>query len=270
MTTIDFARYPFAERPPGATDDDLLVLSDELTRPFTAEELEGALGHQRNPFPPTSEHHAGWEPLDGANWAPPGDALPPDYLALLKFSNGCYFQAEEMEVSFYAIDEIRELMLDYALPESQPGVVPIGSDGGGRSLKIDLRAAASGVWSYWLVGDGCPELEDGFMVGHTIAEVLDSFVAGDPTDVSTDHPEYVDVYLEVAPRAGLAAMLDVKRALALQATPAQLKAWFVSTPTKILANQVYGSAMVRCRRLNEQHQCLGLRSVLDPSEKIAF
>ena len=65
--------------------------------------------------------------------------LPDDYIELLLWSNGVEgFIGEEYWV-LWSIEEINELNLAYQIGDYLPGLLAIGSDGGGECIALDYR-----------------------------------------------------------------------------------------------------------------------------------
>jgi hypothetical protein len=71
-----------------------------------------------------------------------GVQFPPDYSSLLSWSNGGEGQIGNRYLSIWSSDEIRQLNDDYQIGRYLPGVVGIGTDGGGQCYALDYRSDA--------------------------------------------------------------------------------------------------------------------------------
>ena len=85
---------------------------------------------------------------------------------------------------------------------------------------------------------------------------------------AAEPPAFVDVYLERIPEGKLSALVAIRSALDLSLSPMELKEAMHNVPARIARNVPYGKTLVRCRRLNDVHDCLTLRAVDDSSKVI--
>lgn len=75
-------------------------------------------------------------------WTVPWCRLPDDYLDLLQWSNGGDFENGDRYIRFFEFyGDIRSKMVDHAIPEYVPGLLPFGSDAGSRIYCFDTREA---------------------------------------------------------------------------------------------------------------------------------
>jgi hypothetical protein len=65
--------------------------------------------------------------------------LPPSYKAFLGWSNGGTFVTGDREFQMLKVQELREYLLLYDVPQHMPGAVPFGLDGDGAFYLFDLR-----------------------------------------------------------------------------------------------------------------------------------
>jgi len=65
--------------------------------------------------------------------------LPDDYIKLLLWSNGVEGFIGKKYWVFWSIEEITELNLAYQIGDYLPGLLAIGSDGGGECIALDYR-----------------------------------------------------------------------------------------------------------------------------------
>lgn len=68
-----------------------------------------------------------------------GIEFPSDYKTFLSWSNGGEGQIGNIYFSFWSADEIKELNEDYQISKYLPGIVGIGTDGGGQCYALDYR-----------------------------------------------------------------------------------------------------------------------------------
>jgi len=78
-------------------------------------------------------------------------SLPEDYLAFLRFSDGCCGIGPNLFVTFEPAAEIGETTIGYGALEFAPGAVIIGSDGCGNIIGIDTRPALPDRMTYFWV-----------------------------------------------------------------------------------------------------------------------
>ncbi|MCB9706801.1 MAG: SMI1/KNR4 family protein [Myxococcales bacterium] len=163
-------------------------------------------------------------------------------------------------VVLYSCEDIVERNKTFEVARYAGSWVAVGDDSGGRVLL--LSAAGDGVW----VDSGSMDPEAGISLSHTFSDWIE---AGVPLDDSApEYPNTVDVYLEAVPTDGLRGLVRVKQELALQQSPAELKALVAQVPVRLQRDVPYGQALVRCRRLNAADACVGLRYVDDPGRRV--
>src|SRR5215472_6681118 len=93
--------------------------------------------------------HATYKPFDPSVWVMPTRPLPPQYLSLLKWSNGAWCRSGEREFGFFPTFDangcgVRESMLAYHVPQYMPGALPFAFNGGGTFYLFDMREDAVG------------------------------------------------------------------------------------------------------------------------------
>src|SRR5262245_42676601 len=103
----------------GASDQVLARFVTNVGQPLSANELDWLKDIQPQP----------------ERWRIPNRLLPPDYLNLLRWSNGGLFQNGDRLWQFFpangAIHGIRVMMLAYGVPHYAPGILPIAFNGSG-------------------------------------------------------------------------------------------------------------------------------------------
>lgn len=88
---------------------------------------------------------------DPSQWTCPPGPLPPSYLDFLGWSNGGSFFAGDREWLMLAAEEVREYMLDYALPVHLPRTVPFALDGRGGFYLFDMRGGPGADGEYKVI-----------------------------------------------------------------------------------------------------------------------
>jgi hypothetical protein len=68
-----------------------------------------------------------------------GKKLPADYVEFMEVYNGGEGSVGKSYVALYPISKIIELNRDYEIEEAVPGLMLIGSNGGGEAFAIDYR-----------------------------------------------------------------------------------------------------------------------------------
>jgi hypothetical protein len=131
---------------PGASDGDIERFVATVGKPPTAAEVRAVHRSQSNPFPKGDPLHAAYRPFDPSAWVMPSRALPPLYLAFLRWSNGGWFRSGERELGFFPSSGpsggVRAMMLAYHLPEYMPSALPFAFNGGGTFYLFDMREEA--------------------------------------------------------------------------------------------------------------------------------
>lgn len=131
---------------PGATDAEIEQFVAALGQPLSQPELAAIRRDLQNPFPKSDPLYHTYQPLDPTRWVLPASPLSPDYLSLLRWSNGGELRTGERWFQFFpALDPVhgvRAMLLAYHVPEYLPGAVPFALNGGGVSYFFDVRAAS--------------------------------------------------------------------------------------------------------------------------------
>jgi hypothetical protein len=65
--------------------------------------------------------------------------LPEDYVQLLLWSNGGEGFIGNTYWALWSVEEINQLNIDYQIASYLPGLIAIGSDGGGECIALDYR-----------------------------------------------------------------------------------------------------------------------------------
>ena len=128
-----------AQLEPPATEDDLRLLQDDLSRPLSEPEAVDIVAQQSCPWPVGHPYRAGWVTLDPRLWKLPDLELPSSYLSFLRWSNGPWVRSGDRECGSLATGKVREYMLAYHFPHYMPAAVPLGLDGGGVFAVFDGR-----------------------------------------------------------------------------------------------------------------------------------
>jgi hypothetical protein len=76
-----------------------------------------------------------------------GITLPVDYRQYLMLENGSIEQSDDTYIELWCLEVVAQINTSdaYGLGESLPGLLLIGSDGGGELLGLDLRTAPAQV-----------------------------------------------------------------------------------------------------------------------------
>ncbi|WP_081752884.1 SMI1/KNR4 family protein [Kallotenue papyrolyticum] len=72
-----------------------------------------------------------------------GYSFPEDYKSFLMWSNGSEGQVGGRYVSLWNVGRLRELNDGYGINLYLPGVLAIGTDGGGQGYALDFRSSAT-------------------------------------------------------------------------------------------------------------------------------
>jgi hypothetical protein len=123
----------------GAAEDELDALEWLRKQPLRADEIAAVNATQRNPFDVTDPLHASYRPFDPGKWVMPTGPLPDSYRSFLRWSNGGEFRTGERWFQFFPLQEVRELLLGYHVPQYMPGALPFASDGGSVLYLFDMR-----------------------------------------------------------------------------------------------------------------------------------
>jgi hypothetical protein len=124
---------------PGTSEEAIARLIESIGNPLTVEEIATVNKRQRNPYSMTHAFYAGWRPIDPTTWCLPVGSLPSDYLSLLRWSNGGEFRTGAQWLQIYPAADVRQLLLDYHVPQYLSGALSIASDGGGHIYAFDMR-----------------------------------------------------------------------------------------------------------------------------------
>ena len=135
VTTVDWATI-FEESSPesGATEQEITILTTQTLAELTESEIV-EVDEWRRKNGQVIEH-----PLAARRWNIPNRPFPPSYIEFLRWSNGGEFaNGERQFASFFAIEEIRDTVLGWEIPEQMNGAIPIGMDGCGGFYLFDMR-----------------------------------------------------------------------------------------------------------------------------------
>ncbi|MEZ0325798.1 MAG: SMI1/KNR4 family protein [Fimbriimonas sp.] len=97
--------------------------------------------------------------------------LPPDYLEFFTFANGAEGNSPGQQyMRLWPIDELEELNLQYEAAESVPGMLLIGSNGGGEAYAIDFQQPPPAYVMLPFIG---MSREDAWFFGNTFKEFME-------------------------------------------------------------------------------------------------
>ena len=100
-----------------------------------------------------------------------GRELPGDYVAFLRFTNGGEGMIGDTYVILWKAEELAELNDSYEVDEYAPGLLLIGSDGGGDAFAYDTRTTPWPVVRVPFVGMDLHSVE---IVGPSFAGFLEA------------------------------------------------------------------------------------------------
>ena len=103
--------------------------------------------------------------------------FPADYTSWLQDNDGLEGDLGGCHLSLYAVEELVELNRDSAVAEFIPGLVLIGTDGGGEGIGLDLRGADSPVV---LVNLDSLRWDEAIYQAASFAVFLDERIRGQP------------------------------------------------------------------------------------------
>jgi hypothetical protein len=182
-------------------------------------------------------------------------SLSEQHKRLLKMSNGI---VERSGIVLYSTTDLPERNGTFEVATYAPGFVAIGDDSGGRLFLVDDTGADESVY---VVDQGSVSKGSFSECAASIAQFVEEGFAGARESQSCEEiPDCVDVFLERDPPGGLKDLLKIKQGLGLEMGLAELKGKLANTPARILANVPYGKFKARCRRINAETNCLGLRT----------
>jgi hypothetical protein len=122
-----------------------------------------------------------------------GSRLPDEYLDFLRFSNGAAGPVGKNGfVSLYAAEEIPRLNEDYGVSKFAPGLVLIGSNGGGEAFAIDTRNGSPDRMEYVEVPFIPLDLDEIWFRTLSFHELLQYIADSEASD--TDYPEPPPIY----------------------------------------------------------------------------
>jgi hypothetical protein len=81
-----------------------------------------------------------------------GVALPADYLDFLRLHNGGEGFIGRMYIILWKAEELRDFNREYEVEQYAPGIVLIGSSGGGESYGYDTQSAAMPIVQVPFIG----------------------------------------------------------------------------------------------------------------------
>ena len=103
--------------------------------------------------------------------------FPADYTSWLQDNDGLEGNLGGCYVSLYAVEELVELNRRSAVAECMPGLILIGTDGGGEAIGLDLRGADSSVV---LVNLNSLRWDEAIYQAKSFAVFLDERIRGHP------------------------------------------------------------------------------------------
>lgn len=105
-----------------------------------------------------------------------GLALSPEYLRLLKFSDGLDgWLNDKIYIELWPVEKLIELNDYYQTRESIPGIILIGSDGSDEAIALDLRENSQNYGSFFLMPFIPFDWEEAEKMGETIEQFIKKF-----------------------------------------------------------------------------------------------
>ncbi|MGC5290450.1 hypothetical protein [Micromonospora sp. DT231] len=164
---------------------------------------------------------------------------------------------DEGDVYVYGPDEIAERNLAYEVSEAAPGLLLIGSDGGGDGLFVATNDRDPEVF---LIGLGAVGTSDGRRAGRLSVLVAEGFRSIDSTEDA--RPEAADGPIDVlvTRRPGVKAVVEMRKLFHLSLPISAFTAADAEFPMVLLTevyNAKYGEAI---NQVNLRYRCLAVRS----------
>lgn len=107
--------------------------------PLTEDELRYLKNNDQKPSFWNDERYGIWKPKEFENWTFPQNDFPESFIELITEYSGCGFLKGDREFSIFGPNELRQMNIDYELPQYLNGAVSIGLDGAGNHIIFDMR-----------------------------------------------------------------------------------------------------------------------------------
>lgn len=185
-----------------------------------------------------------------------GIQLPGQYKTLLKLTNGL---TSYRGVFLYSTEDLAERNITFEVQVYASGYLAIGDDSGDRLFMISLSADEPVIYG---VDQGALSSKWLTPLSGSLEQWLQDACPAAIEESSTEtEPNTVDVYLECLPPGGVRDLLFIKRELGIEQSISDIKNNLANVPVCILKEVPFGKFSIRCRKINEQSKCLGLRAL---------
>ncbi len=159
-----------------------------------------------------------------------GVRFPADYQSFLRWSNGGEGDIGGRHFALWDVDSIPRLNRDYALDRYLPGVVGIGTDGGGICYALDYSAGPDAPkFVHIPLGDLDPAA---VVLGHSFQDGLERALAAVAPDEEDEQDEYDVIVIQIG-NDRLDVLKVVHQATGLP--PQEAKQLLSSVPATVLA-----------------------------------
>lgn len=123
----------------GAEESEIELFIKSWNEDLSEEEVLEINSRQKNTFNKSSEYYEKYKAFDPLLWNIPKRKLPDSYIEFLKYSNGGEFGNGDRYLQFFSTYELREMNLEYELPEYMESAISFAMDGCGNHLLFDMR-----------------------------------------------------------------------------------------------------------------------------------
>ncbi|MFG1920189.1 hypothetical protein [Micromonospora sp. NPDC048898] len=176
--------------------------------------------------------------------------------ALLDVWTGARPVDDEGDVYVYGPDEIAERNLAYEVPEYAPGLLLIGSDGGGRGLFVATNDPDPEVF---LIDLGAVGTSDGTSAGRLSVLAAEGFRSIDSTEDARLEPADGPIDVLVTHRPGVKAIVEMRKLFHLSLPISAFTAADAHYPMVVLTDVYHAKYGEVINQLNMRYQCLAVR-----------
>ncbi|MET8044662.1 hypothetical protein ABZU25_27805 [Micromonospora sp. NPDC005215] len=179
---------------------------------------------------------------------------PPE--ALLDVWTGVRPVDDEGDVYIYGPDEIADRNLAYEVPEYAPGLLLIGSDGGGDGLFVATNDPDPEVV---LIDLGAVGTSDGRRAGRLSVLAAEGFRSINSAEDARIEPAAGPIDVLVTHRPGVKALVEIRKLFHLSLPISALTAADAHYPMVVLTDVYYGKYAEAINQVNLRYECLAVR-----------